>query len=97
MVLIMYTEESKQKTSKPCTLWKFDQDGNERPLEEQLLRRQGDLDVILRAISFYNRSPLHRDPLKRAAAEKHRTDHLQNIQSDISKIERQLKSKNHEN
>tara|TARA_Y100001973_G_C5120136_1_gene292273 strand:- start:262 stop:519 length:258 start_codon:yes stop_codon:yes gene_type:complete len=67
----------------PYNIWKVDKDGNERPLEEQLSRRQEDLRITDQHIAWYNKNPLHRDPLKKAASHQKRIEHRKGVASDI--------------
>ena len=80
----------------PTMIWKFDTEGNERPLQEQLDRRKEDLRITLEHIAWYNKYPLHKNVLRRAKAKKDREEHLANVQRDIARLEKLLKDKTDE-
>lgn len=80
--------------TEPSLIWKFDNQGNERPIQEQLDRRRADLEIALQHLAWYSKYPLNRDPMQQAAAHTRRLKHVQSIQSDIYKLELKCKQKN---
>ena len=72
-------------------VWKYDKNGNERPLQEQLDRRKADLIIIDDHISWYSRNPIHRTQLQQTIAHQKRLDHKQGILDDIKRLENKIK------
>jgi hypothetical protein len=75
----------------PTLIWKYDKDGNERPLQEQLDRRKADQEIAFKHIEWYSRNPLRSNVLEREIAHKDRLNHLESIKADINRIEKLLK------
>ncbi|KAB8153401.1 hypothetical protein EZY14_009215 [Kordia sp. TARA_039_SRF] len=75
----------------PTLIWKYDKDGNERPLQEQLDRRKSDQEIAFRHIEWYSSNPLRSNALEREIAHKDRLNHLESIKADINRIEKLLK------
>ncbi|WP_117172124.1 hypothetical protein [Mariniflexile rhizosphaerae] len=75
---------------KPEMIWKFDKDGNERPLQEQLDRRKADLEIAFMHLEWSEKNPLRLDQLKQKIHQQNTQKHLNKIKSDISTLEKKI-------
>ncbi|WP_341221889.1 hypothetical protein [Polaribacter atrinae] len=71
-------------------IWKYDSNGNQRPLEEQIARREADLIIAKEHIEWYDKNPFHAIRLQRVAALQRRLNHAESIKSDIRKLKLKL-------
>lgn len=92
MKLILGGRNKKNKMKQtPYNIWKYNKDGNERPLEEQLHRREADELIAKQHIAWYDKNPLTNNALRKAANRQRCVEHLNEIRSDIRTLQNKLK------
>jgi len=72
-------------------VWKYDNQGNERSLDEQLVRRENDLKIAKAHVDWYNKHPLSSNEIKNNITKKHHLEHLNEVLNDIKKINVKIK------
>ncbi|MGJ8760358.1 MAG: hypothetical protein ACSHXA_07410 [Polaribacter sp.] len=78
------------KDRDPKFIWKYDSNGNERPLDEQIARREADLIIAKDHIKWYDKNHFYKERIRNVAAQQRRVNHAEGIESDIRKLKLKL-------